>query len=383
MNELKEHNLKILKCITFIFVIFPFCTHIYSSVFPMIYNFDIAKISIFIIFLIGVGSIFENRIIWYKDINYFIPFLLVAFAGSMANNDFYFIKYFGYIVIYFYFLRRFFLETYIFKLYVNILVITFLIMAVVFLISLFFDLYTPYRIENLQYISSNSPMQYFQSRAQIFYILLMERADHTGIFSFSRFYGFSREPGMYVMFIIPGLLMAFFFNMRLQTFILTCAVLLTSSYAGFLVMALIIFMGLFPTRYNRLLLPSIFISILLIIVFRDQLHLFNSQRLSDYVGLIDQTLRAYNRNLASNSAIGLIFILTKLTYLLILYNYYRKAKFIEYKLPIIFLVSFVVLLNKSTELLSPLFLFYLCFIDYMYVSSNHSNFSINKNKVKN
>jgi len=375
MNILKANNNNIFRCLAFIIVVFPFISHIYSAIFPMLYGYQIARISALIILFTLLLAIFERKIVWHKEAIYFVPFLLVAFINSLISNDLEFSKYFGYIVVYFYFLKRFFVHNHIFRLYVNILVITFLIMLVIYFFAINFDLYNSYRIDKLNYLSLESPMQNYQIRGQIFYLLIFSHEDFSGIFNLPRFYGFSREPGMYVMFLIPGLLLAFFYKMKFQSFILGCAILITSSFAGFFVMGILFFMNIFNKRYFNASIYFLVIFALLIIIFRGDFYRFDSLRINDYVPLVDQTINMFIGNLTSFTFVGILFVLSKLSYLLILYSFYKKIIVINSKLVLMFFVAFVLSINKATELLSPLFLFYLLFIEL-----NYNNHLLNQNK---
>ena len=379
MKTLSEKNEYILKSITFIFILFPFISHIFGAVSPIVYDFDIIKISTFIILLTIILHIFQKqedvfKVFFHKDILYFIPFLLIALANSIYNYDIYVIKYAAYVFIFFYFIKEYFLHDYIFKLYVNILVISFLILLIIYFFALNFDLYTPFRIETLEGLSMNSPMQSFNHRAQIFYLLIFDRSDYSGIFDIPRFYGFSREPGFYVMFILPGLLIAYIFKMKLQVFILGFATLIVSSFAGFFVAGLLILMAFIPIRQYKIiffLLLAVFVSYFLLRGFSNIAPaeaLWGNNRKSDYVFLFDKTIGRYFTSLISFNLQGALFLLTKLSFLLILYYYYRKLVIINLKIPFMFFICFLVLINKGTELLSPLLLFYLSFIDYLYVT---------------
>ena len=129
----QNDNTILLKSTVFIFIVFPFISHIYSAVFPALYNFNISNITSVIIVCVVMLAIHERRIVYDKSIIYFTPFMLVALAESIYSNNLIFIKYFAYVLVYFLFLRRFFLHKFIFKLYVNILVITFLILIVIYI----------------------------------------------------------------------------------------------------------------------------------------------------------------------------------------------------------------------------------------------------------
>jgi hypothetical protein len=380
MNTLIKNDVNILKCIAFVFILFPFISHIYSVVFPILYDFSIAKIGILIIILTVITSTLSSqnewyKIRWHKDIIYFAPFLLVALASSIYNYDLYVTKYVAYIFIYFYCIKRFFLHNFIFKLYVNILVITFLILIVIYFLALNIDLYTPYRVENLDGLSKNSAMHTVNHRAQIFYLLVFEQSDYSGIFNIPRFFGFSREPGMYVMFIVPGLLIAHFFKMKFQVFILGCAILITSSFAGFFVLLILFFLAILPSKHYKtfmfIMLALLAIEILFskeFLSFVQSDESFWGSRIVQYVYYADRTISRYVYELSSFSFSGILFLSTKLSYLLILYYFYRKIKIINLRIVLMFFIAFVLLINKATELLSPLFIFYLSFIDYIYIT---------------
>ena len=130
MITLRKKDEVLFKNFSFLFILFPFISHIYSAVFPMIYDFEISRISLVIIFSSLIISLLDksqswHKITWNKDLNYFLPFLVVSYASSMHNFDLYVTKYLAYIFIYFYCIRKYFLHDHIFKLYVHILVISF------------------------------------------------------------------------------------------------------------------------------------------------------------------------------------------------------------------------------------------------------------------
>ena len=306
-------------------------------------------------------AVYENRIIWDKDIVYFLPFFLTALVSSVYNNDVYFLKYFSYIFIYFFFLKRFFLEKFIFKLYVNILVFTFFILIFIYFYTFSFDLDKFFVVKDLNFLSLNSPMYLKDHLSQVFYLLIYHN-DYSGIFNIPRFYGFSREPGMYVMFVIPGILMAYFLKMKFQVFTLAFAIIMTSSVAGYTVLFLLLYISVLKIKSYTSIIFLILIPISLSIIFRnDFVSLFDSERTRTY-------LYIFERGFVNLSFIGALFILS---FIVILYNYFLKLKAINLKIVVLFFISFVILINKANELLSPLFLFYLSFIDFIYKVSNH------------
>jgi hypothetical protein len=375
----------LLKSIVFILIIFPFISHIYGAVFPFLYDYKISYISSAIILFIIIMAIKERRIVYDKNIKYFIPFLLVALAESIYSHNIIFLKYFAYLLIYFLFLRKFFFHQFIFKLYVNILVITFFILVSIFFVTLNtnFDLFSYFEIANLNYISSNAPINNWSEdyRGLIFYLLVYVPGDSSGILPIPRFYGFSREPGMYVTFILPGVFIAHYLKMKFQVFILSLGVLICSSFAGFFVCVFGIFLMFLPRYfYNRAL--SIFtISILLLIVFRHNIaSLIGVVRVNDYVLIMDRILNNYISRAGTFSILNFLFFLEKFSYLLIIYHFYNKVKMIDARIVLVFFFSAVILINKANELISPLFLFYLLFVDYAYqkaILSNNIKFNSN------
>jgi hypothetical protein len=354
-----------LKSLFFLFFLFPFITHIYSAVFPIIYNFNIAYISIILVIILLMITTHQASIIRQRGIVYFLPFLVVSTLISINDQNFMFIRYLAYIVIYMFLLRRIFLEKYIFKLYVNILVVTFLFLLVIYILTIAFDLYRYFLIEDLAYLGSNSPMHNVNHRSQVLYLLVYDYYDVSGIFNVPRFYGFSREPGMYVMFIVPAFLMAYFFKMKAQMIILAFAIFITSSYAGYITVLILLFLSALSVK------KFIHVMILFIVAFiflKDFLYLLNSERVDSYLILFDGIVDRYSDAVNFQNYDSLLFIFHKLSFLLIIYHVFGKIKMIDSKIVFLFFISFLLLINKANEILSPLFLFYLTFIDYAYKS---------------
>jgi len=358
------------KSVIFLFVVFPFISHIYGAFFPMIYSFDVSIIISVILFFSIISAVNENLRLIDKYSVYFIPFLLVSLAASLLDNNFIFAKYFAYFVVYFFFFRRFFLERFIFKLYVNIITVSFILLVIIYLLTIFTNVINleDFLIPNLQYLSPNAPIQDEKWKYQIFYLLVYVPGDISGIFSFPRFYGFSREPGMFVAFILPGFLMAYYFRMKLQSFILGTAIIITSSFAGFVTVFVLLILAILPENFYKIKVPLLIVFLTLILIFIDEFSLLEYQRVDDYIKIINLYIYKYVDHITSFKIDGLIFLLGKLSYLIILYAYYKKTKLINNRIPFLFLVSFVFILNKANELISPLFLFYLLFIDYLYYS---------------
>ena len=223
-------------------------------------------------------------------------------------------------------------------------------------------------VPDLQFLSADAPIQTEGHKSQIFYFLVHTHGDVTGILDIPRFYGFSREPGMYAVFILPGFLMAHYFNMRPQTIALGSAIIITSSFAGYFVLSILFLIVAMPRKLYDNKVTILIILLLLIILFRHYFYLFGSTRLDDYVLIMDIIIDNYINNIVTFKVGGLLFLLEKLSYLLIVYFYYTKVELIRLRVAFLFLVSFVILLNKANELISPLFLFYLLFIDYLYNS---------------
>ena len=361
-SKLKVHNkVNVLKVLFFVLLVFPFITHIYSAVFPIIYNFEIAYISLVLGTILLIITIHNPLIAVQRDIVYFLPFLVVSLLISIHNHNFMVIKYLTYIIIYMYLFRRILLEKYIFKLYVNILVVTFIVLLVIYILTICFDLYKYFLIEDLAHLIPNSPMNQTAHRSQIFYLLVYDYYDVSGILNVPRFYGFSREPGFYVMFIIPAFFMAYFFTMKAQMIILAFAIFITSSFAGYSVVLILLFFSLIS---KKMFIPAVIFSIAAFIFLKDYLYLLDVERVDDALKLFDQIVSRYSVNIQNYDS--LLFISHKLSFLLIIYNVYKKLVTIDSKVMFLFFLAFIVLISKANEILSPLFLFYLIFIDYVY-----------------
>ena len=374
----QSFNSALFKRIAFIFIIFPFISHIYGAVFPALYNFQIVYVCILMLSFTTILCIRQGFIKFDKNIIYFFPFVIVSLADSLYNNNVFFIKYLFYMLIYFLILRKFFMHQFIFKLYINILVVTFLILFYLYLVtsSIDFDLSLYFRVSDLQYLSSNAPIHLEPHKGQIFYFLVYTPGDFSGIFPFSRFHGFSREPGFYVTFIIPAFFMACFFKMKFQAFILGFAIFVTSSFAGYVVMLIAIIIMLTQKisykLFNRKisfhsLLFFIITLLLLVVLLRQNLLIFDIQRVSDYVKIIDNYLVIYTSQVSGFSLLKLLFILQKITFGLIVYHFFRKVCFVNVQIVFLFFISFIIMFSKANELISPLFLFNLLFVDYLYL----------------
>jgi hypothetical protein len=377
---------KHLKIIFFLLLVFPYINHIYSAVFPIIYNNQIAYISIFLLYVLSLITLYQNKIKVQGDILYFLPFLVVALISSVYEKNFEIFKYLSYVIIYFYLFKNILLEKYIFKLYVNILVGTFILLFITYLLTIQFSLYEFFKTQDLNFLGSNSPMHNVGHRSQVFYFLVFDYYDFSGILPVQRFYGYSREPGLYVVLIIPAFLMASYFKMRVQMIILAFAVFVTSSIAGYVVVAMLFFLSLFSTKK---FIPLLILSIIIFSFAKDYIYLLNSERANNYLDiqfgqiytrfslnfqnsinmLIDGFFKTDNGKLVpftKSQFSSILFICEKLSFIVIIYSVYNKIHIINSKVVYLFFLAVLILIGKGSEFISPLFLFYLTFIDYVY-----------------
>ncbi len=381
---------KHLKIIFFLLLVFPYINHIYSAVFPIIYNNKIAYISTFLLYVLSLITLYQNKIKKQEDILYFLPFLAVSLLTSIYEKNFEILKYLSHVIIYFYLFKNILLEKYIFKIYVNILVGTFIFLFMIYLLTIQFGLHEYFKTTDLNFLGSHSPMHNVANRSQVFYFLVYGYYDFSGILPVPRFYGYSREPGLYVVLIIPAFLMAYYFKMRAQMIILAFAVFITSSIAGFIVVAMLFFLSLFNTKK---FIPLLILTIIIFIFTKDYIYLLNSERANTYLNIqLGQIVKSYSLhfqnsinmlNVADTFFINdkgriiqvpfkltqyssILFICEKLSFIIIIYSVYNKIKIINSKVVYLFFLAVLVLIGKGSEFISPLFLFYLTFIDYVY-----------------
>ena len=309
-------------------------------------------------------SILEKSITLHRDLLYFAPFLIISVLISINDHDWMFVKYASYIAIYFFLARYFFLKSDFFKLYVNLLTILSLVLLAIYAISVVFDLHENFLLEELTYLSTESPMNSVNHRSMIFYILVYDYHDFSGIFNIPRFYGFSREPGMYVMFTIPAMLIAYYFKMKVQAIILLLTTIITSSFAGYVTLLLLFAIVFFKVKN---VFMAVFIFVVTFLFLKNYLYLLDIERISSYLELLHQITERYTYSIMHiNNYNNLLFIAQKLSFSIIIYKVLNKVLYIDLRIILLFFVASFLLISKANEILSPLLLFYISFIDYAY-----------------
>jgi len=148
-RDLVFNREKVYGSIIFIFIFFPFITHIYSAIFPAFYDFNVMYIAIPLVIIATINIISKGTYKVSKDIIFFSPLVVSLIFSFLVgqNNDLF--KYLSYIYIYFFLIREKFLERYYFHFYTNLVVFSTFIL-------LFIYLWTNYYINEIEYVNSLS-----------------------------------------------------------------------------------------------------------------------------------------------------------------------------------------------------------------------------------
>jgi len=358
--------------------------HIYSSSIPILYAGNILIISslIFTIFTIFTIFIKSNKSLSVsKDFGYFI-FLLIYFSFiGISNNDFNFIKYYAYVFILFFVLDSFFIDKRIFLLFIKIIVYTFIFMFILYIIaSISSDFVKYFQVINLEYYPSLM-LANFEHRPNLsilLYILTYSEGFNVGnvsILGLPRFYGFSREPTLYSMFVLPTIFMSIYLKKKFYTYTLIFALFLTSSF-GALISFLVSLPFLFLSRKGcKYYIIAGFISIigiyLLVNKYMPALQMLDIPRISSYA----ESFSEYSFN-------NIIKIIPN-----ILLFYYVVAKIYKIKnqkfnVALAFGISSLLISGKGGEVLSPLLIFYISFIFFMFKEYNSNSLKYSNNRDK-
>ena len=219
----------------------------------------------------------------------------------------------------------------------------------------------------------------------IFYLFNYSPLAENGIIGLNRFYGFSQEPGKYAAYILPTIFMAKYLNMKKCMYILIFALIVVSSYWAFMVLILSLFIYYINSEknYNIIKFKKFFVvtSFILLVLFiaNSQYILFSvipdlfsnlyaEERLNYYTFWMDKFIndRLYE---------GIIGYSMSILYLFPCYIFLRLGGKLQIKKPIFysFFFSSILMLNKSPATITPLLLFYLSFLIFIYKDKNENS----------
>jgi len=251
-----------------------------------------------------------------------------------------------------------------------------------------------FKAEELSFLTMNSP---FLTRSDWeylipFYLIVfpINSLDETqvGLLELPRLFGMSTEPTLYSVVLLSTIIMALFFNKYIQSAILSVALLLSSSYGAmavgligilfyrfyryklyiFLILVLLFFLGYFLGVYQSLSTLSPRLEFYMGLV-KNMFHLSSLSFLANHNFNNIEELKLPSALLSQTLKFGL---LQGTTYLFIFYVYIKFTLKTHDKLLFVFSVVSLLIINKSGEIISPLFLFYLSFIYTQYLKLNYN-----------
>lgn len=362
-------------------VLFSFYLHIYSSSIDLLY-FSNVVIPLFFLFVVGIISGVNVNLD--REFYIYAPFLIgIIFSVLFFNYGFKelneAIKYTLYVLVYLIIIKKRFSELMVYRSFVIFIAGSFIFMFLLYVLCLNFEFHLDYRVEDLN-ISSNSA---YVTRSDWqyslpFYLLSFPiNIPQDGILGMPRFYGFSTEPTLYSSIILPTIFLAYKLRMYVSSFLLVFALLVTSSYSALLIFVFSILFSFAIIHFNKI---SLWIGFALLIAMVSMVvSESSSPRVLSYVNILKNILvldftfwgAGFNSENREGklpfATIALVYkygFLAFIGYFYILYRLFKKVLVIKDYIVLSFFVSFVLILNKSGEVISPLFLFYISFISY-------------------
>jgi len=391
---MKNNSYLILKKLIFILVFFPFIMHIYWGIFDIYYANNVMYIWIFLLFFLLFFKYIESdfEFIKNKEILYIFAIFLVLFlVNSYILGEYKdLMKYSAYIFSLL-FLFNVFMQNKYFKLYINIVTFFTFTALILYFYYLLFPAPFSFIVDNLSLLTLDSS---FVTREDWdysipYYLLVFPvnglGANQLSILGLPRFFGMSTEPTLYSAVVLPTIIMALYFKKYFQALILFFGLLLASSMGSFLfgiigyifyvfyryklslfyVLIVLFFLGKSTGFYESLLSDSPRMNFYI----GGVLNLFSLQSISLFANTGYENLQ----NIDSARISSLIRITLKYgllqaaSYLLIFYVYIKFTLTTKSKLLFVFSIVSLLILDKSGESLSPLFLFYFSFIYSQYL----------------
>jgi len=361
--DLKFNTIKIIGSIVFIFIFFPYITHIYSAIFPAVYDFDIKNITLILIFITTINIVSRQITSVSKDIIFFCPLILSVLLYLIIESQYEILKYAAYIYIYFFLVRDRFIEKYYFNLYANLIVFLTLILLFIFLYANLYITENEYLASignDVVFFSDQSPMTFAKHRSIVGNLLVFDMYDKTGIFNFPRFYGFSREPAFFALFLVPSLFISLYYGKKFNIAVLVLAILLNSSFTAFAALGIFLFFLYFTKR--KFLSAGVLIT-LAVFILLNVLSKFDIKRVNDYIGLFFIGFDIFSEKFFNPTLENFLYFFKNISILTVFYLFLKKTELIDNKLIYGFVIATIILVIKSNEYLPPLLFFYFSFIE--------------------
>lgn len=378
LKVLNKNKFNALVYILFIVVIIPYLTYTYSVTVPMLYASNV----IIPILIMCAFALFKLRY-KYDDYSTFLPFLVfITFQAIIFNhnNITEVVKYILFFVIYAFVFKPYFKFKKIYTTYVNFIVWISLFSLFFYILNFFID-FSCFEIKDIKiFLSDKSALLTRDWGYQIpLYFFVDSFGQGDGILGLPRLFGISHEPTAFAAFVMPTILLAYHLKKVYSAIILFIILLLVSSYGAFIffMLSLLLIYGYKHPMYAVLLFCIICMAIY---IGMD----FNASRINLYLGIFDNYFSQDIDYIATKSFEPIINkddvnsidvpavlnlslsygIIASLLYLYIVIKYVSRVLEMKDQILLGFLVGFLLMLNKSQLLFSPLFFFYLSYIDF-------------------
>jgi hypothetical protein len=380
-----EKNKNSLLFVIFFFMTIPVIMHLYGALFDIITygNFYILLLlNIFIVIFLGIKRISYNTI----EIKIIFIFLSLVFIDAIffnIDNISDSIKYLFYFIFYFLFIKSYINKISYYKYFIRFVSIILLIdLFLFFLIPSFPDLSSSYARETLSLLHDTSA---FKVRSDWNYSLPLYlyvypiNIPQDGIFFLPRFFGFSPEPTLLSCILLPLLFIAYYEKEKICFIIIFVSFILASSYGAIAILTLALIYFIFFKQRNKLTIIIFIIAFISLYFLFNNNILFESDRISLYANLVLNILKIddislfasnYDSTIQFPTAILTFYmkygLLPLLSYIFFLIYLFKISSQIDRNI-FVFTIAFILMLNKSGEIISPLFLFY---VNYIYVYKN-------------
>lgn len=378
LKVFNKKNFNTLVYILFIIVIIPYLTYTYSATIPMLYASNITIPTL----IMSIFLFFKLRY-KYDDYSTFLPFLLfITFQAIIFNhnNITEVIKYILFFIVYAFVFKPYFTFKKIYTTYVNFIVLISLL-SLLFYILMFFIDFNYFKIQDIEiFLSSKSALltrDWDYKLPLYFFVDSFSQSD--GILGLPRLFGISHEPTAFAAFVMPTILLAYHLKKKYSAFTLFIILLLVSSYGAFtfLFLSLLVIYGYKHPIYTLLLFIIISIGIFIGLD-------FNSARINLYLNIFNNyfmqnidfistksfepvTNKDYGNSLDVPVILNLSLnygIVASLLFLYIIKKYVSRVLKMKDRILLGYLVGFLLMLDKSQLAFSPLFFFYLSYIDF-------------------
>lgn len=359
----------------------PVIMHVYGGIFDIL---SYGKFYILLyanIFLIGLLGI-QKKIKIDNELSTSSFFIVAIFAQSIMFNHSNIpdvLKYASYFVFYYYFIIPYLNDVSFYKLVVRFISAILLIdLVLYFLLPYFPDVIYHFDRDSLSFLPDNSQ---FRVRGDWDYSLPFYLYSYPmnipteGFLNIPRFFGFSAEPSLLSCIVLPMIFIAYFEREYVCLFVCCVSFVMASSYGALVILAIGLVYYIFYKHIRFITVSFLIIAIIVLYLLYNNYFVSDSGRIALYIRLFTNIFRLDGIMLFARPLdielefpiapmyfyikYGLIPVGIYFVYLFILL---KKSVKIDRRI-FVFALIFILIMNKSGEVVSPLFLFWANYIN--------------------